>query len=327
MDFREEIMRIDLERSAAAVLLFVLIGGANAAQRTFVASYGNDALSCSLAQPCRGFQAAVNAVDPGGEVVALDSGGYGSMSINKSVSVIVPSGIHAGLSPTTGIPIPGFPGQSAVVLIDIGDNDVVVLRGLHVSHQGSVTGGIDWVSQKAGTVHIENTVVSGFPNEGLYVQAADLTTAVPHLHLKDSIFRNNGAGVWLRGFEFNTVVVIADRVRTERNSLAGYVTDGPHTLDLRDCVIASNTHGIQSNERNSKAATYRLENCLVTGNDVAFYFTVASASSHIFVSGSSISSNGQGYVSGAASGKTYSRGNNTVNGNGNVPFTDNFAPQ
>ena len=133
-------MRIGLRALSWALAAFAVVGAANAAQRTFVASYGSDAWPCTLAQPCRGFQAAIDAVSPGGEVVALDSAGYGAMSISKAVSVIVPPGVHAGLSPTTGIPIPGYPGQFTVVLIDIADTDVVVLRGLNINHQGNLTG-------------------------------------------------------------------------------------------------------------------------------------------------------------------------------------------
>ena len=77
--------------AAVSVLLF---GGALAsspaegAQRVFVASYGNDAntaTGCGFANPCRGFTAAMTAVDAGGEVVALDAAGYGAVTITKSV--------------------------------------------------------------------------------------------------------------------------------------------------------------------------------------------------------------------------------------------------
>jgi hypothetical protein len=46
-------------------------------QRTFVASTGNDANPCTLAQPCRGFARAVSQTSPSGEVIVLDSAGYG----------------------------------------------------------------------------------------------------------------------------------------------------------------------------------------------------------------------------------------------------------
>lgn len=61
-----------------ALALAGAVGPAAAVQRTFVASDGNDANACSLIAPCRTFQAAVNLVDSAGEVVALDSGGFGA---------------------------------------------------------------------------------------------------------------------------------------------------------------------------------------------------------------------------------------------------------
>jgi hypothetical protein len=48
------------------------------AARTFVASTGSDSDPCSRVDPCRTFQAAVDATAAGGEVVALDSAGFGS---------------------------------------------------------------------------------------------------------------------------------------------------------------------------------------------------------------------------------------------------------
>jgi hypothetical protein len=79
-------------------LLFVAGVGAAAlanatAQRTFVASTGNDAnnaFNCSIVKPCRGFAAAVGVTASGGEVIVLDSAGYGAVMITQSVSIIAP---------------------------------------------------------------------------------------------------------------------------------------------------------------------------------------------------------------------------------------------
>ena len=50
---------------------------AQARARVFVASYGNDANPCTFGSPCKTFQVAVNNVDAGGEVTAIDSAGFG----------------------------------------------------------------------------------------------------------------------------------------------------------------------------------------------------------------------------------------------------------
>jgi hypothetical protein len=211
-----------------------------APQRTFVSSTGSDTNPCTLTSPCRGFQAAIDAVAAGGEVVAVDSAGYGAMEIHKSISVIVPPGVHASLSPLTGIALPGFPGQSTVVLIDIQSNDIVVLRGLAINHVGTVTGGIDWLSTNGGTVHVENVSVTGFPNEGLFMRAPG-----GKMYVKDSIFRNNGYGIYARG-DLGPSMMSMDRVRIQGSTVSGYTHENAGEAMLRDSVVVGNAIGIDS---------------------------------------------------------------------------------
>ena len=240
-----------------------------APQRTFVASNGVDSNPCSLASPCRGFQAAINAVAAGGEVVAIDTAGYGTMEIHKSVTVIVPSGVHAGLSPTTGIPLPGYPGQTGVVLIDIQNTDVVILRGLNINQQGAVTGGIEWISTQGGTVFVENVVVNGFPKEGLYVQAPAATLIV-----KDSIFRNNGTGIYGAiaggGRGFNQLGgIFADHTRIEK-STTGIKLQSDVGMVISNSEITSNSLGFDIQSTTGYSSILRVDRCSVTRNGSIF---------------------------------------------------------
>ena len=75
---------------------------AHARARVFVASYGNDSNPCSFGSPCRNFQQAVNVVDAGGEVTAIDSAGFGPILITKAVSITSPNGVEAGIVPVSG---------------------------------------------------------------------------------------------------------------------------------------------------------------------------------------------------------------------------------
>jgi hypothetical protein len=252
------------------VLSALAISNAGAAPpRTFVASYGDDTNPCSLAAPCRAFQAAINAVAAGGEVVAVDTAGYGTMEIHKSVSVIAPHGVHAGLSPSTGIPLPGYPGQFGVVLVDIQNTDIVILRGLNINQQGTVTGGIEWISAQGGTVYVENVVVNGFPKEGVYVQAPAATLIV-----KDSIFRNNGVGVYGavagggRGFN-NLGGILADHVRIE-NSGTGVRLLSEVGLVLSNSEITSNDVGFDVQSTSGHSSTVRVDRCSITRNASIF---------------------------------------------------------
>src|SRR5947209_20205984 len=68
------------------------------AQRTFVSANGNDANLCTRTFPCRSFAAAVALTNSDGEVIVLDSGGYGPVTITQAVSLISPEGVYAGIT-------------------------------------------------------------------------------------------------------------------------------------------------------------------------------------------------------------------------------------
>ena len=67
--------------------------------RSAVSITGSDAASCTVPDPCRTFGVAIAATTPGGEVIALSSGGYGPFTISQSVSVIANAGVHASIVP------------------------------------------------------------------------------------------------------------------------------------------------------------------------------------------------------------------------------------
>jgi len=88
-----------------ALAAFTIIGASTAlasARRTFVASTGADTNACSLTAPCRSFAAAILQTSDFGEIIVQDSAGYGPVTITKSVSIISPTGVYAGITVTTG---------------------------------------------------------------------------------------------------------------------------------------------------------------------------------------------------------------------------------
>src|SRR5881394_3436360 len=88
-------------KTAVFVTALLVLSSVNAfafGSRTFVASTGNDANTCGRTDPCRSFAAALLQTANNGEVVPLDSAGYGTMTITQPVSVITPLGIHAAIT-------------------------------------------------------------------------------------------------------------------------------------------------------------------------------------------------------------------------------------
>src|SRR5712691_10767960 len=76
------------------------------ATRTWVSGVGDDANPCSRTAPCKTFAGAISKTAAGGEISVLDPGGYGGVTITKSITI---NGIdqHAGIlvSGTNGVSI------------------------------------------------------------------------------------------------------------------------------------------------------------------------------------------------------------------------------
>src|SRR5262249_36161028 len=123
----------------AAALMSALAAMPAHAQRdrVFVASYGSDTnnMICSFTQPCRTFANAVKSVAVGGEVTAIDSAGFGPISITQSVTITSPPGVEAGIVTTP-----------STDTIDIsGSNITVVLRGLTLEGNGTANTGVSFL--------------------------------------------------------------------------------------------------------------------------------------------------------------------------------------
>src|SRR5262249_15375604 len=134
----------------------VLAAPAYARLNVYVANSGTDVGACSLGAPCKTFQYALNQVQAGGIVTALDSAGYSPFTITKSVTIMAP----AGVSPLILTP----PNGDAITII-IGPTDTVSLRGLTLDGGGVASDGIDF--EGAGNLEIVDCVVRKFTDVGL----------------------------------------------------------------------------------------------------------------------------------------------------------------
>src|SRR5438445_11876732 len=93
------------------ILLSLAIGGAAMplwaqATRTWVSGVGDDANPCSRTAPCKTFAGAISKTAAAGEINVLDPGGFGAVTITKSIT-ISSEGFEAGVlvSGTNGIVI------------------------------------------------------------------------------------------------------------------------------------------------------------------------------------------------------------------------------
>jgi hypothetical protein len=142
----------------AALVTFASDAVSATAQRTFVSSSGSDANVCSLAQPCRSFAAAIAKTSANGEVIVLDSAGYGPVTVTQSVTITSPAGVYAGITVTSG---------EGVTVNGTGID--VTLRGLTINSQGGSIG-IHFVD--GATLVVERCEISGFSAAGIEQELA-----------------------------------------------------------------------------------------------------------------------------------------------------------
>ena len=176
--------------AACAALLAISSGAVSGASPvTYVATYGVDSATCSLVQPCRSFAGALAQTNDGGQIVVLDSGGYGPVQIDKSVSLIAPEGIYAGISVFNGI---GVEITGAAPRVRLSGLTIIGLGGAN---------GVQVTAQ--AHISIERVVISGFATGG-YGMLLCCGPGAGDLRMVDSTMYSNGSGI--NGREWKAVV-------------------------------------------------------------------------------------------------------------------------
>src|SRR5882757_9493124 len=149
------------------------------ATRTWVSGVGDDANPCSRTAPCKTFAGAISKTANCGEIDALDPGGFGAVTITKSIT-IDGTGTLAGIlaSLTTGI------------IVNATATDVITIRGLSINGACNGIRGMNILQAK--TVNIEDCVIFRFANEGVLVnESSDMA-----LNVRNSVIRDNvGDGI------------------------------------------------------------------------------------------------------------------------------------
>ncbi len=219
--------------TAAAIVgacLSLHAGGAAAtAQRTFVASDGVDGNPCSLPAPCRSFGAAIAQTNDQGEIVVLDSAGYGKVTITKSVTIVAPPGIYAGISV--------FAGDDGVTVN--APSGVVVLRGLKINGQGG-NNGVNFV--QGAELRVEGCDIAGMSQRGIN---AELTPGAA-IYIRDTTVGRGstvpfGTGIWLSGPGHASLERVAVTGISGGTGIA--IQDGPDAA-LREVVVERNGIGV-----------------------------------------------------------------------------------
>ena len=250
---------------ALLVVTFVLAlaSAAQAQTRTWVSGVGDDLNPCSRTAPCKTFAGAISKTAKDGEISVLDPGGYGAVTITKSIYI---NGTHgAGYGSILNSSVNG-------VIINITDvNDVrkaVRLRALDINGASTGINGISILA--ANNVWVEDSVVDGNTGNGtttgIGIRVA--TAASVNLFVSDTMIHKNITGIRVTttaGFAVanirnsniegngtgidastNSFVTAAEN-RVSNNTTNGIIASASGAqLTVSECVISNNATGINA---------------------------------------------------------------------------------
>lgn len=283
----------------AFFIQLLLFSAAHAqATRTWVSGVGDDANPCSRTAPCKTFAGAISKTAANGEINALDPGGFGGVTITKSITISSES-FEAGVlvSGTSGITINGA-------------GIVVNLRGLDIEGLGGGLNGIRILS--AATVSVENCTINNFTQKG--IDASNSTGL--RLFVKDTIIRNqvgaNSAGIGITPGVGAVTTVNLNRVTIQGNR-QGIVQNSLSSLTIVNSLITGSiAEGLSLVAPSGSAFTSVIGSSFT--NNGASALKADGAGSQVALTGSTLINNITG-VTKVNGGQINSFGNNTLFGN------------
>jgi len=249
---------------AAMTLAFAVTAQAQN-NRSFVATTGDDINNCSVSAYCRTFTRALAVTNPGGEIVVVNSGGYGPATITKAVTISA-TGIDASITQTTS-------GDNALTINTTGD---VTITGLNLFGGGTGNDGV--LVQAVGLLHLYNMQIQGFLESGI-----EFAPPAGNLILYDSKINDNhrygllhtGHQAYVRNTEFdnNTLAAVSSPGlgggmtivnSSAHNNQVAFYTDSGNLALYNDRVIFN---GVALFARNG---TVYFADCLISDNGFSF---------------------------------------------------------
>lgn len=220
----------------AAVLFLVATAAQAQATRTWVSGVGDDANPCTRTAPCKTFAGAISKTAALGTISVLDPGGFGGVTITKSITI-------DGGGTEGSILVSGTNG----VVINAAATDIVTLRNITITGVGTGLNGVRIL--QAGAVHLENVQISGFRGtNGAGVSVAPSVAGVIRVYVNDSTVQDNGTtagggGIVVQPSQvINTAMayVTINRSHVANNTGYGVVADRNGYVTITDSNISGN---------------------------------------------------------------------------------------
>jgi parallel beta-helix repeat protein len=221
--------RFTIKVFVIAIFMFAFASLAQAqASRTWVSGVGDDANPCSRTAPCKTWAGAISKTAACGEIDALDPGGFGAVTITKSIT-LDGSGTFASIlaSLVNGI------------IINAASTDVVTIRGISINGFCNGINGINILQAK--TVNVEDCVIFRF-NTGNGITVNETNDL--NLHVRNTVVRDNtldGINLFSSG---GTVKYTIDNCRLSGNANGIHARNGSQGTIDRSVMSGNTTNGV-----------------------------------------------------------------------------------
>ena len=289
--------------SLFAISMLLISSVANAqATRTWVSGVGDDVNPCSRTAPCKTWAGAISKTAKNGEINALDPGGFGTLTITKSITI---DGAGTNASTLAALAPSGF----LINITDPADTfKTVILRNLDIN--GATTGSNGVRILSANKVVIENCNIYGFrsasvgsgngvtnenslANSTLVIRNSSITHnstfgirgtgtgTGQQITVDDVLIAQNGS----HGIDLiqNNKLSMSDSVVNHNGGSGVQLDAATTTADIRSSSMSFNTVGISA----QGGAVGRIMTSQITGNAQSISGTVNSAGSN-FVQGNTV---------------------------------------
>jgi Periplasmic copper-binding protein (NosD) len=240
------------------------------ATRTWVSGVGDDANPCSRTAPCKTWAGAISKTTAGGEIDALDPGGFGGLTVTKSLT------LDGGGGQVASTLVGGANG----IVFAAGATDILVIRNIRfqgVFGNGTTSApGLSAIVFNSGkTMIVDNCDITGFSVNGISISGAGYV-AVNNTRIENV---PNGVGIQVLAsgatadvnnvkvyqMKFGVSVASGAKANVTRsvfsNGTNGVEADGGGNLFVDNSVMSFNTVGVQV----SASSTVTLGN-----NDITF---------------------------------------------------------
>ena len=222
------------------------------ATRTWVSGVGDDANPGSRTAPCKTLAGAISKTATGGEINVLDPGGFGAVTITKSITIDGGGIIGSILSSATNGIIVNAP------------NGLVTIRNFSINGAGTTLGmnGIRVIAVKK--LIVENCTLSNFSANGIDVN----TTTAADIVINNTTINNANGGISFVGPGSSTgsagfTVIDGCHIQSIQNTGIS-IASGTGTIS--NSVISGCGVGVKSNT----GAAAHLSGNIITNNATAF---------------------------------------------------------